>query len=195
LLKLLRLAKPAPATAAEPEHFGPWRLVAVVGLGLAGFGLGRLALGLAATARVVRRSTPVTDPGLHALAEALDGMLDGLGRKIASVVVLEVGLDELVRRLSGRRVCRAADHVYHVEFHPPAVEGVCDIDGSELYQRDDDREDVIRARYEKQWVAAATPVLDYYTGQGLVARIDASVPREDVGRSVDALIDGLDGRT
>ena len=91
-------------------------------------------------------------------------------------------------------MCRAADHVYHVEFHPPAVEGVCDIDGSELYQRDDDHEDVIRARYEKQWVAAATPVLDYYTGQGLVARIDASVPREDVARSVDALIDGLDGR-
>ncbi len=150
-----------------------------------------------------RLGAPDTEPGVlldgfprtSAQAEALDGMLDGLGRKIASVVVLEVGLDDLVRRLSGRRVCRAADHVYHVEFHPPAVEGVCDIDGSELYQRDDDREDVIRARYEKQWVAAATPVLDYYTGQGLVARIDASVPREDVGRSVDALIDGLGGRT
>ena len=109
-------------------------------------------------------------PRTSAQAEALDGMLDGLGRKIASVIVLDVDLDELVRRLSGRRVCRAAEHVYHVEFHPPTVEGVCDEDGSELYQRDDDREDVIRARYEKQWVAAATPVLDYYTGQGLVAR-------------------------
>ena len=73
----------------------------------------------------------------------------------------------------GRRVCRAAEHVYHVDFHPPKVEGVCDDDGSELYQRDDDREDVVRARYEKQWVAAATPVLDYYTGRGLVERIDA----------------------
>ena len=95
----------------------------------------------------------------------------------------------------GRRVCRAADHVYHVEFHPPAVEGVCDIDGSELYQRDDDREDVIRARYEKQWVAAATPVLDYYTGQGLVARIDASVPRERGGPQRRRAIDRLDGGT
>ena len=78
-----------------------------------------------------RLGAPDTGPGVlldgfprtSAQAEALDGMLDGLGRKIASVVVLDIDLDELVRRLSGRRVCRAAEHVYHVEFHPPEVEG------------------------------------------------------------------------
>jgi adenylate kinase len=132
-------------------------------------------------------------PRTSAQAEALDGMLDGLGRHIAAVIVFDIELEELVRRLSGRRVCREAEHVYHVEFHPPEVEGVCDDDGSELYQRDDDREDVVRARYDKQWVDAAMPVLEYYTSHGLVRRIDASRPRDVVAREVDELIDGLDG--
>ena len=133
-------------------------------------------------------------PRTSAQAEALDGMLDGLRRQIASVIVFEIDLEELVRRLSGRRVCRAAEHVYHLEFHPPKVEGICDEDGSELYQRDDDREDVVRARYEKQWVSAAAPVLDYYSGRGLVQRVDASRSRDEVAGDVDGLIDGLDGR-
>jgi adenylate kinase len=132
-------------------------------------------------------------PRTSAQAEALDGMLDGLGRHIAAVVVFEIDLEKLVRRLSGRRVCRAAEHVYHVDFHPPKVDGVCDEDGSELYQRDDDKEDVVRARYEKQWVAAAAPVLEYYTGRGLVERVDASAPRDEVAGDVDRLIDRLDG--
>ena len=132
-------------------------------------------------------------PRTSAQAEALDGMLDGLGRHIARVVVFDVDLDELIRRLSGRRVCRDAEHVYHADFHPPKVEGVCDEDGSELYQRDDDHEDVVRARYDKQWVTAAAPVLEYYSGRGLVERIDASRPRDEVGGAVDALIDRLGG--
>ena len=65
--------------------------------------------------------------------------------------------------------------MYHVTFSPPKVEGVCDIDGSELYQRDDDHEDVVRARYQKQWVDAAGPVLEYYEARGLVVRLDASL--------------------
>jgi adenylate kinase len=149
-----------------------------------------------------RLSAPDTEPGVlldgfprtSAQAEALDGMLDGMRRQIASVLVFEIDLEELVRRLSGRRVCRAAEHVYHVEFHPPTVEGICDEDGSELYQRDDDREDVVRARYEKQWVSAAAPVLDYYASRGLVQRIDASRSRDQVAGDVDGLINGLDGR-
>ncbi|HET7171713.1 MAG TPA: adenylate kinase [Gaiellales bacterium] len=147
-----------------------------------------------------RLSAPDTEQGVlldgfprtSAQAEALDGMLDGLRRQIASVIVFEIDLEELVRRLSGRRVCRAAEHVYHLESRPPKVEGICDEDGSELYQRDDDREDVVRARYEKQWVSAAAPVLDYYSGRGLVQRIDASRPRDEVAGEVDGLINGLD---
>jgi adenylate kinase len=134
-------------------------------------------------------------PRTTAQAEALDGMLEGLERRIAGVIVFEVDLESLVLRLSGRRVCRASDHVYHVEFNPPKVEGVCDIDGSELYQRDDDRPDVIRARFQKQWVEAATPVIGYYTARGLVSTIDAGAPRERVAADLDALIDGLGGRS
>ena len=132
-------------------------------------------------------------PRTSAQAEALDGMLDELGRHIACVVVFDIDLDELVRRLSGRRVCRAAEHVYHVDFHSPKVEGVCDEDGSELYQREDDREEVVRARYQKQWVEAAAPVLDYYASHGLVQRVDASRPKDVVAHEVDALIERLDG--
>ncbi|HYX84150.1 MAG TPA: adenylate kinase [Gaiellales bacterium] len=127
-------------------------------------------------------------------AQALDEMLAGLDRRLAGVVVFEIELDALVRRLSGRRVCRANEHVYHVDFNPPKVEGVCDIDGSKLYQRDDDREDVIRVRYEKQWVDAAAPVLAYYESGGLVARVDAGETQDRVAAAVDAVIDRLDGR-
>jgi len=149
-----------------------------------------------------RLSAPDTEPGVlldgfprtSAQAEALDGMLEGLDRHIASVIVFDIELEELVRRLSGRRVCRASEHVYHVDFHPPKADGVCDDDGSELYQRDDDREDVVRARYEKQWVLAAAPVLEYYAGHGLVQHVDASVPKDQVAGAVDAVIDELDGR-
>jgi adenylate kinase len=130
-------------------------------------------------------------PRTMAQAEALDTMLASLDRGISSVLVFDVGLEQLVARLSGRRVCRAAEHVYHVETAPPKVEGICDIDGSELYQRDDDHEDVVRARYEKQWVAAAGAVLDYYEASGLVVRIDASLPREQVDAEIDQVIDGL----
>ena len=132
-------------------------------------------------------------PRTSAQAEALDGMLDGLGRKLASVFVFEIGLEELVRRLSGRRVCRGAEHVYHVEFNPPAVDGVCDIDGSELYQRDDDLPDVVRTRFRKQWVEAAAVVIDYYRGHGLVSTLEASESPEQVSAALDSLLDSLGG--
>jgi adenylate kinase len=121
-------------------------------------------------------------------AEALDEMLNGLGRGIAAVPVFDLGLEELVARLSGRRVCRAAEHVYHIVTKPPKVDGVCDIDGSELYQRDDDREDVIRNRYQVQWVDAAGAVLDHYESKGLVVFIDAAGSRDDVAAELDEIL-------
>jgi adenylate kinase len=127
-------------------------------------------------------------PRTLAQAGALDGMLSGLGRGIAAVPVFELGLEELVARLSGRRVCRAAEHVYHIVTKPPRVDGVCDIDGSELYQRDDDREDVIRNRYQVQWVDAAGAVLDHYESKGLVVFIDAAGSRDDVAAELDEIL-------
>jgi adenylate kinase len=132
-------------------------------------------------------------PRTGAQAAALDEMLTGLGRAIAAVVVFDIDQETVVRRLSGRRMCRANDHVYHIEFNPPAVEGVCDIDGSVLYQRDDDRPEVVRTRFQKQWVEAAAPVIDYYRGRGLVSSLDAARPQEQVSASLDALLDSLAG--
>jgi adenylate kinase len=127
-------------------------------------------------------------PRTLAQAEALDEMLSSLGRGIAAVPVFDLGLEELVSRLSGRRVCRAAEHVYHIVSKPPKVDGTCDIDGSELYQRDDDREDVIRNRYQVQWVEAAGAVLDHYESQGLVVFIDAAGSRDDVASELDEIL-------
>jgi adenylate kinase len=130
-------------------------------------------------------------PRTEAQAAALDEMLTGLGRRIASVIVFQIDEETVVKRLSGRRTCRASDHVYHVEFSPPKVDGVCDVDGSELYRRDDDDPDVVRTRFRKQWVEAAAPVIAYYRGHGVVAELDAAQPVEDVARALDGLLDGL----
>src|SRR3954451_12006149 len=81
-------------------------------------------------------------------ATALDALLAGRGERLSAVLDLQVPADELVRRLSGRLVCRDGSHPYHVTDAPPAVPGVCDIDGSALYHRDDDDEDVVRKRVE-----------------------------------------------
>ena len=79
-------------------------------------------------------------------AEALDAKLAELGRSVTAVLLIDVSDDEVVRRLGGRRTCAANGHVFHVEFNPPEKEGVCDIDGSELIVRDDDKPEVIRKR-------------------------------------------------
>jgi adenylate kinase len=92
-------------------------------------------------------------------------------------------------------MCRAADHVYHVDFNPPKVEGVCDVDGSELYRRDDDDPDVVRTRFRKQWIEAAAPVIAYYRGHGIAADLDAAQSVEDVAGALDGLLDGLAART
>jgi adenylate kinase len=131
-------------------------------------------------------------PRTLAQAEALDDTLTGIERSIDCVPVFDIDLESLVGRLSGRRVCRAAEHVYHLQFNPPRQEGICDIDGSELYQREDDRPEVIRNRYQKQWVEAAAPVLDYYEGRKLVVFIDASAPRDVVAREIDDVLDRFD---
>ena len=127
-------------------------------------------------------------PRTLAQAEALDGMLKDLDRGISSVPVFDLGLEQLLERVVGRRVCREAEHVYHLVSAPPKSPGICDIDGSELYQRDDDTEPVIRARYQRQWVEAAKPVLDHYEAAGLVVFIDAGGTREQVSADLDALL-------
>lgn len=124
-------------------------------------------------------------------ALALDRLLAERGGQVSGVLDIQVPEDELVRRLAGRLICRAGSHPYHVTDAPPKVPGVCDLDGSELYQRDDDQPDVIRTRFRKQWVEAAAPVIEYYRGRGLVSNLDAAQSREQVSAEVDRLLDGL----
>jgi adenylate kinase len=112
-------------------------------------------------------------------AEALDVALDALDRGISKVVVILVDEEDLVKRLTGRRICRSCQAPFHVMFTKPQVEGVCDKCGGELYQRDDDSEATVRNRlevYRKQ----TEPLIDYYDRAGVVARIDGAQTPEKV---------------
>jgi adenylate kinase len=117
-------------------------------------------------------------------AEALDRLLAGRGARVSGVLDIDVPPDELVRRLAGRLVCRDASHPYHVTDAPPAVAGVCDIDGSELYHRDDDNEDVIRNRVEV-FEGETRPVREHYRALGTpVVTIDGARDRAAVERDL-----------
>jgi adenylate kinase len=106
-------------------------------------------------------------------AEALDVNLGELGREVSSVLLISVSDDEVIRRLGGRRTCEAEGHVYHVEFNPPKVEGVCDIDGSPLIVRDDDKPDVIRKRLAT-YHEKTEPLVAYYESKGVLERVDGA---------------------
>ena len=95
--------------------------------------------------------------------------------------------EEIVRRISGRRVSPKTGHVYHVDFDPPAAEGVCDIDGSELIQRDDDKPETVRKRlavYHEQ----TEPLIDYYEERGLLRRFDGTRTPTEVHDHIRATI-------
>ncbi len=120
-------------------------------------------------------------------AQALDKQLSDLGRRITAVLLLDVPDEEVVRRLSGRRVCVKAGHNYHVELDPPKHEGVCDQDGSRLIQRDDDKPEVIENRL-RVYHEKTAPVIGYYEDQGLVKRIDGVREQSDVHDHIRAVI-------
>ncbi|WP_175407574.1 adenylate kinase [Streptomyces sp. TRM64462] len=123
-----------------------------------------------------------------AQAQALDAMLDAEGMKLDAVLDLEVSEDEVVKRIAGRRICRNdSAHVFHATYTPPKQEGVCDICGGELYQRDDDSEDTVRTRLEV-YHTQTEPIIDHYKAQGLVVTISALGKVNDVtDRAMEAL--------
>jgi adenylate kinase len=127
-------------------------------------------------------------PRTLAQARALDEMLAGQGESVGIVLHIEVPEEELIRRLSGRWMCRAHDHVYHVVFHPPRVEGVCDVDGSELYQREDDRPETVRERI-RVYRERTTPLLEYYAQRGLLVEICGDQPIEAVTKDLLAALE------
>jgi adenylate kinase len=116
-------------------------------------------------------------------AEALGAKLEELGRGLTGVLLIDADDDEVVRRLGGRRTCAENGHVFHVEFNPPEREGVCDIDGSELIVRDDDKPEVIRHRLE-QYHEKTEPLIDFYDHRSLLRRIEGSGPPDEVAAGV-----------
>ncbi|MBT2441552.1 adenylate kinase [Streptomyces sp. ISL-36] len=123
-----------------------------------------------------------------AQAEALDVVLKAEDMQLDAVLDLEVPEDEVVKRIAGRRICRNdSAHVFHVTYTPPKAEGVCDVCGGELYQRDDDSEETVRRRLEV-YHTQTEPIIDYYRAQNLVVTISALGKVDEVtGRAMAAL--------
>lgn len=126
-------------------------------------------------------------PRTRAQAVALDAALAEHGAAVRVVVLVEVPADELVRRLSGRWICRAAGHPFHEVSSPPREPGTCDLDGSPLYQRSDDRPDTIRARLDGQ-LGALAEVEDHYRGRGLLVAVDGRQAIDDVAAGIAAAV-------
>ena len=122
-----------------------------------------------------------------AQAYELDSMLGDLGTTLDVVLDLEVDNEEVVRRLSGRRLCKKCGHVWHVEFDPPKVEDVCDKCGGELYHRDDDYPETVRHRLDV-YVSQTRPLIEFYDRRKQLVGMDAHGPVEDVTeRAIESL--------
>jgi len=122
-------------------------------------------------------------PRTLAQAESLDEMLAGMGRRLNGVLYLAAPDEELVRRLSGRWICSQCQTPYHTLFNPPAEEGICDLCGGELYQRDDDKPETVRARL-KVYHRQTAPLIDYYRRAGLLVEVDGAKDIESVNAAL-----------
>jgi adenylate kinase len=120
-------------------------------------------------------------------AETLEDALKRRSRALTAVLMIEAPDEEVVRRLAGRRVCVKSGHLYHVEFDPPKHDGVCDQDGSQLIQREDDKEEVITERL-KVYHRQTAPVADFYAEQGVLRRFDGSRTPNEVHDHIRATL-------
>ena len=119
-------------------------------------------------------------------AEALSGIV-----RLDAVVNVRVDESVLVRRITGRRMCKCGA-TYHIDFNPPATSGICDKCGSHLYQRDDDSEETVKSRIEV-YRSQTEPLLDYYNGSGIVKDIDGNRPIEEISSEIVAFLSVIEG--
>jgi adenylate kinase len=120
-------------------------------------------------------------------AETLEAALSGRGRRLTAALLVEAPDEEVIRRLSGRRICVKNQHLYHVEFDPPKHEGVCDQDGSRLIQRDDDKPETVKRRlsvYHEQ----TKPLEEHYENMGILRRFDGARPPAEVHDHIRAAV-------
>jgi len=129
-------------------------------------------------------------PRTEGQAEALDQALEQLGRALAAALLIDVSEEEVVRRLSGRRVCVKGQHNFHVDYDPPKHDDRCDVDGSRLVVREDDRPDVVQHRLE-QYHEKTEPLIGYYERQGMLRRIDGARSADQVHDQIRATLASL----
>ena len=122
-------------------------------------------------------------PRTPAQGEALEAFLKEINGEIFCVPFINVPSEELIERLSGRWTCKAEGHVYHTLYNPPKVAEVCDIDGSPLYQRNDDKRETVQQRIEVYFKQTA-PLIDFYKEKGLLVEIDGAKPIDEVTRVI-----------
>jgi adenylate kinase len=127
-------------------------------------------------------------PRTPAQADALATMLSDLSGRVNSVPYISVPSEVLIERLSGRWTCRAEGHVYHSKYNPPKTAGKCDIEGSELYQREDDTPATVENRI-RVFFAQTSPLIEYYRQRGLLAEIDGMRPIDQVAVDLLAAIE------
>lgn len=128
-------------------------------------------------------------PRTLAQAEALDGMLNDMGRKIDHVINLKVDRSFLLARLTGRRICKSCGTTYHIVFNPPKQEGICDKCGGELYQRSDDTEEKVGTRLD-EYTSKTAPLLKYYGDKGLLREVDGEKDIDAVTAEIGSLLRG-----
>lgn len=126
-------------------------------------------------------------PRTVAQAEALEDLLAQRGHRLDRAILIQVPEEVLVERLSGRRTCRAQGHIFHIKYNPPKVPGRCDYDGSELYQREDDRPETVRRRIQVYWEETA-PVIEYYRQRGLLVEVNGDQDMDQVTQALLAML-------
>ncbi|KAB2218651.1 adenylate kinase [Staphylococcus epidermidis] len=123
-------------------------------------------------------------------AESLSQIMSELDREIDAVINIEVPEEELMNRLTGRRICEKCGTTYHLVFNPPKVDGICDIDGGKLYQREDDNPETVSNRLSVN-VKQSKPILEYYNYKGVLKNIDGSKDIDEVTNDVIDILDHL----
>jgi len=123
-------------------------------------------------------------------AEALNKIMDELDTKIDRTINVEVPEEELMNRLTGRRICEVCGTTYHLVFNPPKEEGVCDLDGGKLYQREDDNPETVANRLEVN-IKQTAPLLDFYEDQGVLVNVDGARDIDEVFNDIDEILQNL----
>lgn len=121
-------------------------------------------------------------------AEVLEEELLKMGIKLNKVVNIEADKDILIQRAVGRRICKECGTSYHILFNPPKVTGICDLDGGELYQRDDDNEETVATRIEV-YLSQTQPLIQFYEKRGLIVNIDGTKP---IDETFNAIVEALE---